>query len=49
MYKPNLLYIMHVKKSFVSYYYNQGLNKKGNPANIYTCKEASQNILYMDI
>lgn len=55
MYKPDLLYtdsplpFEHVGKSLLAYYYNQGLDKKGKPTNIYTCKEASKGRFVYDV
>ncbi len=55
MYKPDLLYsdcslpFGHVGRSLVSYYYNQGLDSKGLPTTVYTCKEASNGRFVHDV
>lgn len=55
MYQPDLLYsdcslpFGHVGRSLVAYYYNQGLDSKGKPTNVYTCKEVSKGRFVHDV
>lgn len=55
MYQPELLYsdcgvpFGEVGRSLIAHYYNQSLNKKGQPTVVYTCKEESNGRFARDV